>query len=308
MERTKLPQEATSVTYSHQDEPLVISKSTMDAFLTTEEPANLIALYCFYYYTAKWQKTNQPKATIEYVSNGLHWNAHKVRTVKQELLKLGLIEDLTIKDCTTGKVTGHYVKVNFIWSKNHPSSFWQGGEKNHPSTFPQGGFNHRVVLEPTNALRTNKENALRTNKENALSIISPPQKKPLKKLRALHYLPLAEKISSIVKSTKNIFHTTRQLETWALDICRLVEDNKVTYRRIEETLDWYKKHVGEEYVPVIESGASLREKFLKLENAMKRTATVKRNGKPTKLMQDGMWYYLDEENGNYYAKDGSLYM
>ena len=40
--------------------------------------------------------------------------------------------------------------------------------------------------------------------------------------------------------------------------------------RINEALDFYEDHIGDKYIPVIESGAALRKKFTSLENAAKR--------------------------------------
>ena len=34
---------------------------------------------------------------------------------------------------------------------------------------------------------------------------------------------------------------------------------------------WYEEHIGEPYVPVIESGTSFRKKFIKLEEAITRS-------------------------------------
>lgn len=42
---------------------VTLSKRTFDIFLKQENAADLIALYTFYYYTAKWQDSNQPKVT-----------------------------------------------------------------------------------------------------------------------------------------------------------------------------------------------------------------------------------------------------
>jgi hypothetical protein len=41
---------------------------------------------------------------------------------------------------------------------------------------------------------------------------------------------------------------------------------------VQKALDWYEIYKGGEYIPVIESGSSLRDKFVKLENAMERNA------------------------------------
>ena len=41
---------------------LILNKITIDKLFQLENSADCIALYVFYYKTAKWQKTNQPKA------------------------------------------------------------------------------------------------------------------------------------------------------------------------------------------------------------------------------------------------------
>lgn len=50
----------------------------------------------------------------------------------------------------------------------------------------------------------------------------------------------------------------------------LISVDGVSEDRIRRSVDWYSEHVGEPYVPDIQSGQTFREKFLKLENAMNR--------------------------------------
>lgn len=84
------------------------------------------------------------------------------------------------------------------------------------------------------------------------------------------FLPLAEHLARIIRTKKNIKVTTPQLKSWANEIRKLSEMNSVPYERIKVALRWYKKNIGGEYIPVIESGYSLRMKFMKLESAMDR--------------------------------------
>ena len=79
------------VKHDVENEPLVISKGIIDLFLKQEHPADLISLYTFYYYTAKWQHTNQTKATTKYTASGLKWTEDRVRARKNTLRELGLI-------------------------------------------------------------------------------------------------------------------------------------------------------------------------------------------------------------------------
>lgn len=158
-----------------ENELIIITKQTFDAFLRSDFPADLIALYNFYYYTAKWQETNQPKCTTGYTAEGLKWSEAKVRRAKKELMRLGLVEDVQQK--VNGKVTGCFIKLNYIIKQenvHHPYDFSQCGnnEENnqiHPNDFPQGGNVHRVENLQTNALSADNINALSSDNINALS-------------------------------------------------------------------------------------------------------------------------------------------
>jgi hypothetical protein len=84
------------------------------------------------------------------------------------------------------------------------------------------------------------------------------------------FLPLAKKLAETVQSSKNIKVSQTKLTSWANEIRKLSQVEGVEPARIEKALDWYADHIGGQYIPVIESGSSLRTKFVKLEEAMKR--------------------------------------
>ena len=87
------------------------------------------------------------------------------------------------------------------------------------------------------------------------------------------YYPLAEKLAQTIESSKNIKITATQLKQWTNDIRQMEESSGITYKRIDFALTWYRKHAGQAYVPIIESGRALRDKFLKLEAAIERERT-----------------------------------
>ena len=87
----------------------------------------------------------------------------------------------------------------------------------------------------------------------------------------------------IIRQKKNITITSNQLTSWADEIRKLAENNEVSIPRIRKTLQWYQNNIGGEYVPVIESGNSLRMKFMKLEAAMERSKLPPTNNKPTNV-------------------------
>lgn len=142
---------------------IILSKQTLDLFLSQQNPADLIALYVFYYYTAKWQKTNQPKCSTGYVSNGLNKSESWVRQTKKQLITLGLVEDFQQKD-EKGVVTGWFIKLNYVWKQETIVN--NTLNPIHPTENPQGGETHRVEKQETNALSANSLNTLSANSLN----------------------------------------------------------------------------------------------------------------------------------------------
>lgn len=141
-----------SVMYDAQEEPIVLSKPLIDTLLRENNPPDLIALYTFYYYTAKWQKTNQVKATTGYVARGLRWSENRVRATKNVLRKLKLIEDLQARRADNRQLIDHYVKVNFIWSRRVVNNLSPTLEVSDPVANLEGNALSNGII---NALSTN---------------------------------------------------------------------------------------------------------------------------------------------------------
>ena len=80
---------------------IIINPETITNLRNQDKPADCIALYTFYCYTATWQKTNQPKATTNFTAKGLKWSEEKVRKIKKILKSIGLIEEAIIIDNTS---------------------------------------------------------------------------------------------------------------------------------------------------------------------------------------------------------------
>lgn len=140
---------------------IILTKQTCDLLLSQEKGSDLIALYVFYYYTAKWQGTNQPRCTTSYASDGLGWNVQRLRKAKKQLIELGLISDVKTVD-ESNKITGHYIKMNYIFKKET--------ENNHRVENSTGGKNDGVENQTPNALSVNNINALSDSSKNASSV------------------------------------------------------------------------------------------------------------------------------------------
>lgn len=156
-----------------EDMFIVIMKPTMDAFLKQDNPGELIALYSFYYYTAKWQSTNQPKCTTAYAAKGMKWTEARIRKVKKQLCELGLIEDVAERE--GGRITGHYIKVKYKLKKSTEEQIRENIDRspdcaaNHTVEKPECGAEQSVANRETNAYSNGNLNAYNSGKENALS-------------------------------------------------------------------------------------------------------------------------------------------
>lgn len=260
MKRTNFP-EVGKISYDKQDEPIVLSKGLIDVLLAQSNPADLIALYCFYYYTAKWQQTNQPKATDNYCQKGLGWGYTKFIKAKKKLTELKLITSIQQRE--KGRIKGWFIRIHFIWKNKNTELLDQGNTSPSNSSI--------------NALSTIKRNTIREKNKK--------------------YLPLAKHLLKTILSKKNIHYTLSHIETWANDIRLLCETNKVSYQRIRTVLKWYRTNIGGEYIPVIESGRSLKDKFLRLEDAIERNGD---SSEPTLTPQDIFGnYFKDKKDESY---------
>ena len=116
-----------------------------------------------------------------------------------------------------------------------------------------------------------KKNLYKENeKENNILFSDLNSKIESKQDKNSRYVPLAEKLAFIIRKNKRINVTPQKITSWANEIRKLVEIDGVSIQRVETALDWYEDNIGGQYIPVIESGSSLRSKFINLEDAMRR--------------------------------------
>lgn len=94
------------------DDLLILNKITVDRLFQLENCADCIALYVFYYKTAKWQKTNTVKANDQYVKKSLKWGISKIQKTKQTLKEHGLID--IVQRRKNGKIEGWFIKVSYL--------------------------------------------------------------------------------------------------------------------------------------------------------------------------------------------------
>jgi hypothetical protein len=148
-----------------ESELVILSKGVIDRFLKEDNPSDLIGLYSFYYYTAKWQKTNQPKANDKYVRSALGWGQTKLSNTKKRLLELGVISLIQGRN-NKGFIKEWYVKMNYIWKQTTIET--KNTQKQQVDTTTSG---QRVI----NALSPSNINALSPNIQGASKEASPKE-------------------------------------------------------------------------------------------------------------------------------------
>ena len=100
------------------DQLLVIDRRTVAHLFELENCSDCVALYIFFYKTAKWQGTKSIKANDLYIRKCLNWGAKRVTTTKKLLEDAGLIRQVAKRD--GGKITGHYIEVEYLLHHNTP--------------------------------------------------------------------------------------------------------------------------------------------------------------------------------------------
>jgi hypothetical protein len=94
----------------------LIDKSTFDLFKQYDNIADLVSIFAFYNYTACWQGTNQPKATVKYVSECLRICEKRVWRANKILIQLKLIQKVTRRN-KYNRITGLYIRINRPWTE-----------------------------------------------------------------------------------------------------------------------------------------------------------------------------------------------
>lgn len=132
------------------DELLIVNKHTIDSLFSLDNCSDCIALYIFYYKTAKWQKTNIIKATDAYIKKSLNWGVDKIQRTKKILKEKGLINIVQKRD--DGKISGWYVEVNYLINNKKEEEI-KIKIDNSKNTYFQQLENSTTCNQETNALK-----------------------------------------------------------------------------------------------------------------------------------------------------------
>lgn len=225
MEETKLKDIA--------DDLLIVNKITIDKLFQLDNAADCVALYMFYYKTAKWQKTNTIKANDTYIKKSLKWGADKIRKTKTILKENGLID--IVQRRKDGKIDGWYIEVSYLVTERNLDDVKikvQDYEPTTPeskNTYEQQHLNPTSRKQDTNALKENikclkiKNNMLKNNNIN--NILSDSEEIPYKDIIDYLNLKAETNYKSTTRKTKDLIKA-RFNEGFTLEEFKKVIDNK----------------------------------------------------------------------------------
>lgn len=120
-----------------------------------------------------------------------------------------------------------------------------------------------------------KENLYKENEERNIKLFDfNTNDEEVKDKNSRYYVPLTKKLASIIRKNEKINVTPQKIASWTKAIKKLVETDGVSIQRIQVVLDWYEENIDGPYVPVIRNGFDLRNKFINLERAMRRSGVT----------------------------------
>lgn len=137
------------------DDLLIINKKTIDTLIELDNAADCIALYVFYYKTAKWQKTNRVKATDVYVMKCLKFGRQRLANAKNTLIESGLVKPIQARK-QDGTIDGWYIEVSYLVTSKYIGSI-QMSENQHVDKSTSGELTPSALKQNNKCLKTEEE-------------------------------------------------------------------------------------------------------------------------------------------------------
>lgn len=274
-----------------QNELLVIEAFKSSGYLIVNKtlikkigliPAIILGNYIDkYVYFKKYHPENEGWffLTHEQIKEQLNLKEHSIVKNKQFLIEIGIL-----KTDKKGIPAKEWLKIDFevlasLITDNevdNENDVLQGQDPQFSGgqgpTFSGGLYKENINKGKQNNINKDSEN----NKLFSSSISVAPKKGATVSDKNKEFLPIVNKLVDIITSKKRIKIDGYKKSSWANSVRQLCERDGVEIERIEKAINWYERHHMDDYVPVIESGKSLREKFIKLEAAIERSKTTRR--------------------------------
>lgn len=173
--------------------PFSISKISYERIQKLENRVDTTALYIKYCVLAYKGHQKWIWATTGYMATALNISEVRVRKAKKELISLGLVKDVVVKDEKSTQIVQHRIQVNYLGMsiKTHPVENPQGGNPSpkNSNTISEG----RNVVSSNSTLNKKSVPATEThpiNNDNYLAILQ--ENEQLKKQNSQLFSKLEE--------------------------------------------------------------------------------------------------------------------
>lgn len=228
---------------------------------------NAITLYLFYNMHSQKQKTDKIKATINFAAKGLHLGHKKIRKAKQILRNMGLIEDISVFNPITNRITGWYIHLIYVSKKanreafedhhksimlkqesekSHPCQNGQGGikkAKSHPCQNSTGWASYINAYRNTKVLNINALRKIKILKSKSHSFGSGPSRYFLWDTKNLFFLNYSkiQRNSVEVLSKTNPRHPQNKFYLYAAEKLKKINEDHFPNRKFAEADKWAKE-------------------------------------------------------------------
>jgi len=229
--------------------------STIELLVKQDEIRRPYAMmvYMFLCYTRAWQKTNQPKATTDYIVKGTSICRASVIEAKKYLMEIGLIEDVITRD-ELNRIAGHFIRVNM-----HPKRPTQ------PDFSPEGKKD--TILSKIHTVEKRHPNAYRTTNKTVGNkktipdgvLFSTSNDKNTNTKTSWERCCVTTFVKALNKHRK--IHGQIKALVWAKEFALLRKGSSLSKKEIIEVLRWYCKNIDGEFVPTAYCAHSFRQKF-----------------------------------------------
>jgi len=224
-----------------------IPNMILDCFVDKTLSKHAIILYVWYKRVC-WEK-RECYQSLKTVCSNLGMSKTTVINARNELLKNGYIVVKREKD----KYDNEYVIVTIvnIWEQNEDKytvlqstdGYMRVPEGVHESTQYKTSLQRHTMSPPSDG-----DNAIVSSLPNKRKCPSPWDHRA------------AEELHKAVTSFRPV-NGRSDLKAWAEQFRLMREYDKIEKKDIREVLQWYAKHIGEEYIPEAFSASSFRSKF-----------------------------------------------
>lgn len=242
-----------------------------------------MGMYC--YIRSKVQMKPDWKFSAARMAKEMGDGERSIHSSLNKLIEAGYIERKHNRD---GTIQYHIYNKSQTWKKPFSRKSGTLQKRNAAKAAPnnieeESNIEKNSVTKVTESLRKQKLSPSTGNNSP-----SPAKKKPTKKETPSQFIDMARQLALAVQKNTGRAITLGVVKEWARSFRllhdrgvpnegKIAENGKSREQRMQEALDWHCDHMGDgdRYIPIALCGKTFREKYFRIEAAMKRKPSTK---------------------------------